>query len=439
MNMSLAPEALIASTIARIDQLIAAQVNAILHHPRFQQLESAWRGVQLLVKEQRAAAKYVKIRLLDASWPEIVRDIERSLDVDQSALFARIYSNEFDMPGGEPYGVLLCHYWIDHRRPADIATLKGLANIAAAAFCPFFFPTSPSLFGVESFHELTTTNLDQLFRHADYAGWNQLRKMEDAQFLAFILPGLLLRAPWGEHRPIIGKLRFKEQIERHQDLLWGHPGLALAQVLIREFDQVGWFAHIRGAPRDTLAGGVVTQPPTLAKQVPDAALSHLPATEIVLTDSTERELNSQGLIALTHCWNTPYCAFVHLPSLHASTTDGKRPENSSQRISAQIQNILCASRFAHYIKVMMRDKVGTFASAVECETHLSRWLEQYAIANDSADWSTQARYPLRMFRVEVYEDQWRAQHYLCNIYLTPHYQIDGVVSEIKLTTELGRA
>lgn len=440
MTAAFHPIGLIHTLIARIDQLVEDQLNAILHHARFQQLESAWRGLQLLLVEQKANNKYIKVRVFDASWHEISRDIERALEFDQSLVFSKIYTNEFDMPGGEPFGMMICNYILDHRNPGDIATLRGLAAVAAASFCPFFFPVPPWLFGLESFAEFNSTlNLDLIFQHPEYVGWKQLRKLEDARFLGFVLPGILMRAPWGEILPITGKLRFRERIHQHEDLLWGHAGFALGQVLIREFDQVGWFAHVRGAPRDTLAGGIVTQLPGMNSAPSPAALTIAPSTEVVVIDNKERELANHGFITLTHCWNTPFCAFYNLPSLHEHETAADAQLEGNRRISGQIQNILCASRFAHYIKVMMREKVGSFMTAQDCEDFLAKWLEKYSIANDSAEWSTQARYPLRMFRVEVSEDPWRSQHFICNIFLTPHYQVDGIVSEIKLTTELVRA
>lgn len=440
MTAACYPIGLLTTLIARIDQLIEAQVNAILHHERFQQLESAWRGLQLLLLEQKATSKYIKVRILDASWHEVSRDIERALNFDQSLVFSKIYTHEFDMPGGEPFGVMLCNYTIDHRKPGDILTLRGLAAVAAASFCPFFLPAPPSLLGLEKFSDLESTfSLDRLFQSPEYIGWKQLRKLEDTRFLGFVLPGILMRVPWGIMLPVTGRLRFREQIQSHRDLLWGHAGFALGQVLIREFDQVGWFAHIRGAPRDTLAGGVVTQLTGMSQKAGIAALTVAPSTEVVITDTKERELANHGLIALAHCWNTPFCAFFNLASLYESEATDNTRHNSNTRISGQIQNILCASRIAHYIKVMMRDKVGSFMTAQDCEEYLAKWLEKYSIANDSAEWSTQARYPLRMFRVEVSEDPWRTQHFLCNIFLTPHYQVDGIVSEIKLSTELVRA
>lgn len=426
--------------IERIDKSLCRQLDAILHHPRFQELEAAWRGLELLAAETPRARR-TKIALLDVSWTEVRKDLDRTLDFDQSSIFWLIYTTEFDMPGGEPYGVMVCNYRISHRNEADLRALRKLSAAAEAAFCVMLFPASSELFGMNSFRDYhPSLRPTELFRGSEYRSWQMLRRYPSCRFLAFVLPPMLLRRPWSEENQRRGRFPYTESCEQHDQFLWGNPGFVLAGVLLREFEETGWFSHVRGAPRDTLAGGIVAGVlPERRVDACDDQFSVLPPVELIITDTAERELADCGFIAMAHCWQTAYEIFLSLPSLYQLKLSGSEENAENERIGSQIHNVLCASRFAHHVKVLMRDKIGSFLSAEACEDFLLEWLQQYCVGGDNLDWETRARFPLRNASVSVRENFISPGHYFCDISLSPHYQYDGFVGEINLTTEFAQA
>lgn len=433
----------LAQHIALLDQRISEQLNGILHQPQFQALEASWRGLDKLVE---CANNYsnVKIRCLDVSWREVAKDIDRAADFDQSALFNLIYNQEFGIAGGQPFGVLLGDYQVSHRPSRkypndDISTLRGMAQIGAAAFAPFICGGSAELFGLDNFDHLAQPiNIDNIFSQQEYAGWRGLRAMEDARFLGIALPQVLMRKPYRNQLLKPGALLFNEQVAYKDSsrYLWGNACYALGMVLIREFGDVGWFSHIRGAPRDHLGGGLVTDFPSLDYGTDSAASAQKIITQVVITDSRERELSAHGFLSLCDCYDTPFAAFQSCPSLQQAKTYTSKAATANARMSAMLQQVLCASRFAHYIKVMIRDKVGSFTSARECEQMLQNWLNQYTTGREDLEWDSLSRYPLRSARIQVREQVGRPGIYSSVIHLKPHYIVDQLVSELRLTSEL---
>ena len=431
--------------IAAIDELLSEQLNNILHHPKFQQLESGWRGLWYLIEAAEVEAN-VKVKLLDLSWRDLTRDYERAADFDQSGLFHLIYSQEFGAPGGEPYSVLLGNYEVSHRpfpgHPHDdVNTLKAISQTAAAAFAPFICGTAPQLFGLDDFDTLgLPIDLDNIFRQSEYTRWRSLRQTEDCRFVSLCLPRILMRAPYTQTFSAYRGLRFHEETaDGNQSFLWGNSCFAMGVVLIREFAEVGWFSHIRGAPRDVNGGGLVTQFPAL-KYKPDSSVCRQQMfTSVLITDHLERELSEQGFIPLCHNYDTPYAAFNSCRSLQLPKEYQSEAANANARISAMLQHILCASRMAQYIKVMARDKVGSYVSAKDCERLLQQWLDQYTTGREDLTWEMMARYPLRQARVIVNEDPEKPGSYQSVIHLKCHYTVDHLVSELKLTTSINAA
>lgn len=429
-----------ARLIALLDEQINQCLDQILHHPRLQALEARWRGLQALTVAADGAER-VRIRVLDVSWSEVCRDLERAAEFDQSQLFHLIYSNEFGRAGGEPFGILLGDYAVSHRpgpqHPQDdVEALRDLAQIAAAAFAPLLLTASPRLFGLDSFQDLQPgIRLDTLFEQAEYSRWNSLRQLEDTRFLAIVLPGILARHPWQWRSS--GGIRFEERCAgRDVDkYLWCSGIFALGSVIIREFEDIGWFAHIRGGPRNHVGGGLVTQFSALPMTFAGGQRHHI-LTPVLITDSLERELADQGLIALCHSYDSPFAVFHSCASLHRPRRQGSRDADANARISAMLQQLLCASRFAHYIKLLIRDKIGSFVTEDGCERLLQDWLGQYVSGRDDLPWEMQARYPLRQARVEVRELPGKPGRYSAIIHLKPHYVAEQLVSELRLTTEL---
>ena len=432
--------------IARIDALISAQLDAILHAPKLQQLEANWRGVAYLV--DGAAGTAAKIRLLDIGWAEVCRDLDRAIEFDQSQLFQKIYEQEFGTPGGEPFGVLVGAYEMRHR-PApghptdDVAGLRGMAQIAAAAFAPFIAGTHPTLLGVESFAELgQPIDLAHGFRIPDYVRWHALREIEEARFLGLTAPRTLTRLPWADDGSRADGFRYREDVSA-PDLsgyCWAPAVFAFAGTLIRAFDQFGWFAEIRGAAAQGGSGGLVTDLPGMSFGTDRPGVGYKIALDVELTDAVEKDLTDLGIIALSRARDTPHAVFHGNPSLQRPKGDSRQPAaTANARLSAMLQYIFCISRFAHYVKVIGRDRIGAFQTVEDCQEFLRRWLLGYSVASDTATSEQRARYPLREVDVSVRELPGRPGLYGCIIHLRPHFQLDQVASSFRLVTEIAHA
>lgn len=429
--------------IARLDDLINRQVNAILHHPTFQAFEASWRGLRYLV-DQADDADGVKIRVLHLTWRELVRDQERALEFDQSQLFRKVYNEEFGTPGGEPYGILLGDYAIRHRpspdHPTDdMAALHGAAGVAAAAFAPLIVGAHPSLLDMESFSELERArNLQQTLSATEYTKWNSLRQTDDARFVGVVLPRVLARAPYDEQRGRADAFRFHEDVggPDRSKYLWGTAVYAFGAVAIRAFADSGWFAELRGVGVDGRGQGLA---PNLAVDyfaTDKRGIAAKCSTDVAITEPREKELSELGLIALCHCADTELSAFFGNMSLQRPAPYDRDAGAINARMSAMIQYILCVGRFAHYLKVMARDRVGAVTDATSVEDQLQRWLLNYTTANSDLDESLRARYPLREARVQVREAPGKPGNYQCVMHLCPHAQLDQVLAAVRLSTEL---
>lgn len=433
----------LARHIAEIDQLINDQLNAIIHHPKFQKLEASWRGLWYLA-EQADGTQNIKIRILDISWAEVVKDIGRALEFDQSHLFHKIYSEEYGTPGGEPYGVIIGDYEVSHQVSAkhphdDISTLEGLAQIAAASFAPFIASVSSEFFGLDDFSGLgLPINLANILSQSEYVRWRALRDKPDSRFLGLTLPRVLVRLPYTEISGSYKGINFSEHTAGpdNRNYLWGNACCAFAGILIREFANVGWFGHIRGVPRDYIAGGLVTTLPVDEFHTDSSGIAIKPVTEVIITDAVEKELTELGFIPLCQCHDAPYAAFYNNQSLQQPKAIGSSDARANARLSAMLQHIFCGSRIAHYLKIIFRDKVGSFVTAQECEQYLRDWLFSYTTGREDLEWEDQARYPLRESDVTVREHPIKPGEYVCEIRLRPHYQLDHMVSELELVTEL---
>lgn len=431
--------------ISQFEYQINNQLNAIIHHPRFQQLESSWRGLWYLA-DQSDGFRNIKIKILDITWRELSRDIDRAIDFDHSHLFHKIYSNEYGTPGGEPYGVLIGDYQVSHKPSKehpynDISTLKGIAEIAAASFAPFITAASHRMFGVESFEELgSPINFDNIFNSNEFIPWRALRDQTDAKFIGLTLPRILMRRAYRKEPGTYKGMFFYEKFDNGlEDYLWGNAAYGFAAILIREFASVGWFGHIRGVPRDQIGGGILTNLPVDSFQTDSNDIAYKPSTEVIITDSTERELSNLGFIPLCQCYDTPFTAFFSNQSIQKPKRQNTKINDATAvnaKLSSMLQHVLCGARVAHYIKVMIRDKVGSFVSADGCESMLRDWLFKYTSGRDDMEWEEQARFPLREAQVSVKEQIEKPGQYYCSIRLVPHYQVDQMVSELELVTEL---
>lgn len=428
--------------IADIDEKINTQLNEIIHHRKFQKLEASWRGLWFLTR-QADGKQNIKIRMLDISWSEVVKDINRALEFDQSQLFHKIYSKEYGTPGGEPYGVIIGDYEISHRISKnnphdDIATLEGIAQIAAASLAPFIASASSDMFGMEDFSALGLPfKLKTIFSQKEYIKWHALREKTDSRFIGLTLPRTLIRQPYRKTPGSYKGIYFYEKPDKNgENHLWGNACYAFAIMLIREFSNIGWFGHIRGVPRNYTSGGLLTELPVDHFETDTQSIAHKPITDVIVTDAAEKEISELGFIPLCQGYLSPHATYYNNQSVYKMTAHKQTSANSNAQLSGMLQHVLCGSRIAHYIKVMIRDKVGSFSSADRCERFLRDWLLEYTTGREDLDWEEQARYPLKEASVQVKEHPSRPGEYLCVIHLQPHYQLDQMVSELELVTEL---
>lgn len=429
--------------VAWLDALLREQVNAILHHPRVQKLEASWRGVQYIVT-QAEGYDTIKIRILNVNWAEICKDQERAIEFDQSQLFTKVYNEEFGMPGGLPFGVIIGDYEVQHRRTRehptdDLAALQSVSSVAAAAFSPFVVGCSPAFLGLDSFRDLgLPIDLKAILRQPEYTRWRSFQDTEDARFVAVTLPHVLMRLPHRDDGSRIDGFRFREDVEetRQEGYLFGNAVYAFAALLIRAFTQSSWFAEIRGTPQDTVAGGIVDSLPIEWFATDKQGIAIRYSSDVSISEYQERDLSEIGLMPLCKVKNTNYSAFYSNQTAQVPKNYTTLVASVNARLSAMLQYIMCVSRFAHYIKVIGRDRVGSFTTPEECELFLQRWLINYCIGNDTPSVELRARYPLREGRVKVYELPGKPGVFACTVHLQPHFQFDEIVSSFKLVTEL---
>ena len=431
--------------IARLDAMIARQLDAILHHPRMRGLEGSWRGLAWLVSRLPLTGR-VKLRVLNVSWAEICRDLERAAEFDQSQLFRRVYEDEFGIAGGEPYGLLVADYEVRHRpgpgaTSDDVGALASLAGVAAAAFAPLVIGASPALFGVDEFSQLSgVADPASVMAAAEYQRWKRLGNLEDSRFLAVTLPRLLMRLPWAENSARDRGFRYQERTRDGTGQVTSTAGYLVAACVIRAFDTYSWPADMRGYDIDRLGGGVIEDLPEPWFSTDPAGGFGRPAPDVMLSDRQERALVAAGLL--------PICALPYggealigaARSLQMPAADhvgaNAAIANANARLSAQFNSIVCVSRFAHYVKIMGRDMTGAFKTAPEVQRRLHDWLMRYTNSNPAAGLETMARYPLRDASVAVEEVPGKPGVFSCAIHLQPHFQLDDVAASFRLMTEI---
>jgi type VI secretion system protein ImpD len=439
--------------IAQIDVLLATQVNAILHHKRFQRLEAGWRGLAHLVTQANSARDSlyserheadVKIRVMHLPKRELARDLENAVEFDQSQLFKRVYSDGFGTIGGEPLGVLIGDYEFAHgidraNRIDDVATLGRISGVAAAAFCPFITAAAPELFELDEYRLLDQPiPLAPVFRQPDYIKWQSFRESDDAQFVGLTLPRVLMRLPYDDDGGRNDGFRFAESVgaDNAERYLWGNAAFAFGGVLVRAFGESRWFAEIRGLSRPSIAGGEVDGMEADWARPEKRGLTPKSLTEVAIDEERQKELTDLGVIPLCATPHSPNAVFYTNASAHKPKTYVDPVATTNARMSAMLQYVLCASRFAHYLKVIARNKIGAVADAQALEDYLNEWLSRY-VSNDAlASAETKARFPLREKQLRVEEQPGRPGHYRMVMHLLPHYQLDELQASLRLTTSI---
>jgi type VI secretion system protein ImpC len=429
-------EGAVANRIAEIDEMLTSQVNEILHSEPFQRLEATWRGLHYLVSKSDTSSM-LKVRVLNASKEDLRRDLESAVEFDMSVLFQRVYEEEYGMFGGEPFAAIIGDYEFSNH-PEDVALLERFGNVAAAAHAPLIAGASPALFGWDSFEELANPrDLNGIFSTAEYVKWRAFRDTEDSRYVALTLPRILVREPYGPETVPVDSFCFREEVggRDRSKYLWGNAAYALGVCLAGAFTRYSWCAMIRGVE----GGGLVDNLPSVSFGTGEGGLTFKAPTELSVSDLREKELADLGFIPLVHRKGTDTAAFYSVQTCQKPKKYDRDDATASARLSAQMQYMLCTSRFAHYLKVMMRDKTGTSISAAEVQSYLSRWLSDYCLANpESVGLEARARKPLREARVEVREKRGRPGSYEAVIHLQPHFLLDELSVALRLVTELPR-
>ncbi len=419
--------------IAEIDRLLSAQMNEIMHHEDFQKLEGSWRGLHHLVKNSLTGTQ-LKIRVMSATKKDLLKDFERALEFDQSAMFKKIYEDEYGMFGGAPFGAIIGDYEFGNH-PQDMALLTSISGVAAAAHAPFISAASADMFGWDTFNEMTEVrDISKIFDRAEYMKWRSFRESEDSRFVGLTLPHVLGREPYGAATKPTESFSFEEDVDGtdHKKYLWSNAAYAMGTRLTEAFSMHGWCVAIRGVE----GGGLVDQLPTHTFQTDEGEIAMKCPTEVAITDRREKEFSDNGFIPLVHCKNTDYAAFFATQSCQKAKKYDTDAANANARLSTQLQYIFATSRFAHYLKSMVRDKIGSFMSRKEAEIFLNRWISNYVLENDVAPAAQKAKYPLREARVDVSEVPGKPGVYRAVAFLRPHFQLDELSVSLRLVAEL---
>jgi len=433
MTVSKDTVAAINTRIAQIDELLSKQLNEVMHHADFQKLESTWRGMSYFVFNTETSTM-LKLRVLNATKAEILTDLEKAVEFDQSTLFKKIYEEEYGTFGGNPYGLLVGDYEFG-RHPQDMAMLEKLSNVAAAAHAPFLGAASPKLFDFDSFTELgQPRDLAKLFESTELIKWRSFRESEDSRYVTLAMPHILLRLPYGPDTVPVEGFNFQEDVDGrdHKKYLWGNASWALATRITDAFAKYKWCAAIRGVE----GGGLVEGLPAHTFHTDEGDIALKCPTEIAITDRREKELSDLGFISLVHCKGTDKAAFFGGQTANKAKIYDTPQATANARISAQLPYILAASRFAHYLKSIMRDKIGSFMTRGNVEMYLNRWIANYILLSDDAGQDLKARYPLREARVDVFDIPGKPGCYRAIAYLKPHFQLDELTMSLRLVAEL---
>lgn len=422
--------------IAEIDKKLTDQVNEILHHPDFQQLESAWRGLHYLVNNTETDEN-LKIRVMNISKKDMSKTLRKFKGTawDQSPIFKKIYEEEFGQLGGEPYGTLVADYHFDHS-PPDVELLGEMAKIAASAHAPLITGAKPSLFQMDSWTELANPrDLTKIFQTAEYAAWKSLRESEDSKYVGLAMPRFLGRLPYGAKTDPVEAFAFEEDTDGtdHEAYSWVNAAYGMALNINRSFKEYGWCSRIRGVE----SGGVVDGLPSHTFPSDDGGVDQKCPTEIAISDRREAELAKNGMMPLIHRKNTDVAAFIGAQSLHKPAEYDDPDATANANLAARLPYLFATCRFAHYLKCMVRDKVGSFKSRTDMQSWLQDWINRYVDFNaDISSEAEKARKPLAAAEVVVEEVEGNPGYYTSKFFLRPHYQLEGLSVSLRLVSKL---
>ncbi len=429
----------IEAIIAAIDQKLSEQVNLILHHPEFQQIEGAWRGLHYLVNNTEVD-EMLKIRVMDVSKKDLHRTLRRYKGVgwDQSPIFKKVYEEEYGQFGGQPYGCVVGDYHFDHTAP-DVELLGEMAKISAAAHVPFIAGASPNVMQMDSWQELANPrDLTKIFDNSEYAAWKSLRDSEDSRYIGLAMPRFLARLPYGAKTNPVDEFDFEEETANgdHSKYAWANSAYAMAVNINRSFKYYGWCTSIRGVE----SGGAVENLPAHTFPTDDGGVDLKCPTEIAISDRREAELAKNGFMPLIHRKHSDFAAFIGAQSLQKPAEYYDADATANANLSARLPYMFACCRFAHYLKCIVRDKIGSFKEREDVERWLNNWIQNY-VDGDPANSSqeTKARKPLSAAEITVEEVADNPGYYTSKFFLRPHYQLEGLTVSLRLVSKLPSA
>jgi type VI secretion system protein ImpC len=423
-----------------LDQALSRQLAQIMHHPDFQKLEGSWRGLHYLVMNSETSAK-LKLKVVNVTKRELFKDVDKAVEFDQSQIFKKLYESEFGSPGGEPYGALIGDYEFTNH-PEDIELLGKMSNVAAAAFCPFITAGAPKLFGFGSWNELAKPrDLEKIFDTVEYTKWKSFRDSEDSRFVTLVMPRVLSRLPYGSQTKPIEEFQYEEvELDKqgkaksvpHDHYAWMNASYVLGARLTDAFAKYGFCVAIRGAE----GGGKVEGLPAHIFTSDDGDPDLKCPTEVGITDRREAELSKLGFLPLCHYKNTDYAVFFGAQSTQQPRKYDRPEATANAAISARLPYMMATSRFAHYLKVMARDKIGSFMEAGECEDWLNRWIANYVNSNPKSGAETKAKYPLADAKVQVKEVPGEPGSYHAVAWLRPWLQLEELTTSLRMVARI---
>ncbi len=430
----------IAQGIKAIDAMISKQLAAIMHVTEFQKLEGTWRGFNYLVMNSETGTQ-LKVKVLNVSKRELFKDLDSAVEFDQSQLFKKLYENEFGTAGGEPYGTLVGDYEFTNH-PEDVDLLGKMSNVAAAAFCPFLSAAAPQLFGFESFSELSKPrDLATAFDTVPYAKWKSFRETEDSRFVTLAMPRVLSRLPYGAGTKPVDSFGYEEvELDRagkskvvpHDQYCWMNAAFVLATRLTDAHAKYGWCTAIRGAE----GGGRVDGLPAHIFTSDDGDADLKCPTEVGITDRREKELSDLGFLPLVHYKNKDYAVFFGAQSVQKAKKYDRPAATANAEISARLPYIMATSRIAHYLKVIARDKIGSFMEASDVQDWLNRWISNYVLADAKPSQEMKAKFPLAEAKIEVQEIPGKPGSYNAVAWLRPWLQLEELTTSLRMVASI---
>lgn len=429
--------------IANIDYLLSIQLSIIMHHEAFKKLEGSWRGVHYTVSQSETNSQ-LKIKILNCSKSTLQNDLQKAIEFDQSELFKKVYENEFGNPGGEPFGLLIGDYEFSHEA-SDVEMLEQISNIASAAFCPFITSAGVKLFGLTDWEMLSKPrDLEKIFDSQEYIKWRKLRELEDARFIVLTLPRVLARLPYGQKTQAVEQFNFEENLNEysqyftpmsHNNYCWMNAAYALAVRITSAFSKFGWCTAIRGAE----SGGRVENLPLHYFKGLHGDIEILCPTEVSITDRREAELSKLGFLPLSYYKNTDYAVFFGSQTLQKPLIYDRAEATANAAISSRLPYVMATSRFAHYLKLMGRDKIGSFMESQELEAWLNDWIINYVNGNPESGQAMKARYPLAEAQIKVENVAGKPGTFQAVTWLRPWLQLEELTTCMRLVARIPKS